>query len=239
MKDGIVLRRVGASGGAILAALLCASYLLGGPMPRAGTPPAQLVPFLAANSSTQEWSWFLACGPVMVIGPWFAGVLTAHLWEVNPEERYLTAAGFSTALTAGALLAAAGIMWGLFVYLGTQITSPSLVLVLAESRHFAEGAVGFPAAGAVIGYSLAARGHLHGWRAVVALGCLAAALQLANGVDDFLFDGVTGLLGPAAFATFLAWLVAISMALTAEIWIVRFANPAAMSSAGVAVGAAT
>ena len=187
-------------------------------MPHAGTTPAELLVFIRANSDTQEWSWFLASGPGLLFGPWFLGVLTAHLWHANPEARYLTAAGFSTALTATALFATAATTWGLFVYLGTQITDPSLLLVLAESRHLAEGAIGFPIAGAVAAYSLASKAHLPGWRAVVILGALAAGLQLAAGIDDFVVDGVTGLLGPAAFVAFLAWLAATSLALSTDAW---------------------
>jgi len=210
-----VLRAAGGSSGILLAILLGSSYLLGGPMPPAGTPPAQLVSFLTANSATQEWSWFLGCGPTLLIGPWFLGVLAAHLWQANPRARHLTAAGFSTALIAGAMLGTAGVMWGLFVYLGTQVTNASLLLVLAEARHFAEGAVGFPVAGAIIAFSLASRRQLPGWRAVAALGAVAAGLQLANAVADFVVDGVTGPLGPASFAAVLAWLAAISAALAA------------------------
>jgi hypothetical protein len=201
----------------VLAALLGSAYVLAGPMPQAGTAPADLLAFIHANSESLEWSWFLASGPALLIGPWFLGALTAHLWQANPEARHLTAAGFSTALTGAALFGAAGVTWGLFVYLGTQITNPSLLLVLAESRHFAEGAIGFPISGAVVAYSLAARGHLPAWRAVATLGMLAAGLQLANGIDDFVVDGVTGLLGPAAFGALLAWLTATSLALTAEL----------------------
>lgn len=213
----VAVRAVGASFGVGLTALLGAAYVLGGPMPRAGTAPADLLVFINANSETQEWSWFLASGPALLIGPWFLGVLTAHLWEANPETRHLTAAGFSTALTAVALFATASIAWGLFVYLGTQITNPSLLLVLAESRHFAEGAIGFPIAGTVVAYSLAARAHLPGWKAVATFGALATGLQLANGIDDFVVDGLTGWLGPAAFVTLLAWLALTSLALTAEL----------------------
>jgi hypothetical protein len=211
------VRTVSASLGVVLAGLLGAGYALAGPMPPAGTTPADLLVFINAHSETQEWSWFVASGPALLIGPWFLGVLTAHLWHANPERRYLTAAGFSTALTVAALFGAAGISWGLFVYLGTQITNPSLLLVLAESRHFAEGSIDFPMAGTVLAFSLAARGHLPGWTAIATVGALAAGLQLANGVDDFVVDGVTGLLGPAAFAMFLGWLAAISLALVAEL----------------------
>jgi hypothetical protein len=174
------------------------------------------VAFLNANSETQEWSWFLASGPALLIGPWFLGVLTAHLWHANPEARHLTAAGFSTALTVAALFGAGGVTWGLFVYLGTQVANPSLLLVLAESRHFAEGSIGFPIAGTVVAYSLAGKAHLPGWRAIATLGTLAAGLQLANGIDDFVVDGVTGLLGPASFGALLAWLAATSLALAAD-----------------------
>ena len=48
-------------------------------MPVAGTPPGRLVAFLAANSSKQEWSWFLACGPALFFGPWFAAALVAMI----------------------------------------------------------------------------------------------------------------------------------------------------------------
>lgn len=213
----IRLQRASASFGAIVAALLGASYILGGSMPPAGTPPATLMVFLTTHSATQEWSWFLACGPALLIGPWFAGVLTAHLWQCNPTSRYLTAAGLSTSLVTGSLLGAAGIAWGLFVYLGSQVTNPSLLLVLAESRHFAEGAACFPAAGAVIAYSLASWAHLPAWRTVASIGLVASSLQLANGIDDFVVDGVTGPLGPASFGAFLSWLAVISIALTADI----------------------
>lgn len=212
-----MLQRASASFGVLLAALLGASYILGGSMPPAGTPPVKLMVFITANSPTQEWSWFLACGPALLIGPWFAGVLTAHLWQRNPANRYLAAAGFSTSLVTGSLLAAAGIAWGLFVYLGSQITSPSLLLVLAESRHFAEGAASFPAAGAVIAYSIASWAHLPAWRTVASIGLVASVLQLANGIDDFVVDGVTGPLGPASFGAFQAWLAVISIALTVDL----------------------
>src|SRR5215467_8153828 len=115
-----LVRTLSASSGIVLAAVLASAYVLGGPMPHAGSAPADLVAFINANSETQEWSWFLASGPALLIGPWFLGVVTAHLWDSNPEARLLTAAGFSTALTAAALFGAAGITWGLFVYLGTQ-----------------------------------------------------------------------------------------------------------------------
>lgn len=134
----------------------------------------------------------------------------------EPADRYLTVAGFATAMTAGALLATGGIAWGLFVYLGTQINSPSLLLVLAEARHFAEGSVGFPAAGAMLAFSWASRRHLPGWQAVLGLGAITAGLQLANGIDDFVVDGVTGALGPAAFSGLLAWLSVTSLALAAN-----------------------
>ena len=211
-----MLYRVSAACGLALAALLGVSYELGGPMPRAGTPPAQLVAFLTAHSATQEWSWFLGCGVTLLVGPWFAGALTARLWQANPAQRHVVAAGFSSTLVAGALFAAAGIFWGLFVYLGTQVTNPSLLLLLAEARHFGEGSIGFPLAGTVIAYTLAARGQLRGWQGLAVLGVLAAGLQLANAVDDFVVDGVTGALGPASFAAFLAWLTATSLSLLAD-----------------------
>jgi hypothetical protein len=200
----------------VLAAMLGSAYFLGGPMPRAGTEAADLIAFINANSKTQEWSWFLASGPALLIGPWFLGVLTAHLWGANPEARPMIAAGFSTALTAAALFGAASVTWGLFVYLGTQVADPALLLVLAESRHFAEGSIGFPIAGTVIAFSLAGKAHLPAWRPIASLGVLAACLQLANGIDDFVGDGVTGLLGPVSFGALLAWLAATSLALTAE-----------------------
>src|SRR5215467_2860427 len=121
-----LVRTLSASSGIVLAAVLASAYVLGGSMPRAGSTPADLVAFINANSETQEWSWFLASGPALLIGPWFLGVLTAHLWRVNPETRHLTAAGFSTALTSAAVFGAGGVTWGLFVYLGTQIANPSL-----------------------------------------------------------------------------------------------------------------
>lgn len=226
-----MLQRASACLGLVLAALLGASYILGGSMPPAGTPPATLMLFLTAHSTTQEWSWFLACGPALLVGPWFTGVLTVHLWQRNPAHRYLIAAGFSTSLVTGSLLATAGVAWGLFVYLGTQITSPSLVLVLAESRHFAEGAVCFPAAGAVTAYSIASRAHLPAWRTVGWIGLLASSLLLSNGIDDFVVDGVTGPLGPASFFAFLAWLTVTSVALTC----VSFGSPLAMPGASSSV----
>ncbi|HEX6487841.1 MAG TPA: hypothetical protein VF137_03060 [Candidatus Dormibacteraeota bacterium] len=209
----MALRRLGAWSGLALAALLAASYVLGGPMPRAGTPPTQLLVFLRAHSETQEWSWFLLCGPGLIAGPWFLGALSARLWAADQGRRELVAAGFGSGLIAGALLAAAGVTWGLFVYLGTQITNGSLLLLLAESRHFAEGSISFPAAGAVIAFTLAARGRLPAWRLIAVLGAAAAGLQLANGVYDFAADGVTGALGPASFAALLAWLIGTSLAL--------------------------
>ena len=211
-----MLWRMSAASGLLFAALLAAAYVLGGPMPPAGTPPDRLVAFVSAHSQTQEWSWFLTSGPALLTGPSFLGALASKLWESDPAARYLTAAAFANALVAGALLAAAGIAWGLLVYLATQITSPSLILVLAESRHFAEGAVSFPAAGAVIGFSLAARHSLRGWQLVALLGALAAGLQLANGLDDFVVDGVTGPIGPAAFCALLAWIAAASFSLAGE-----------------------
>ena len=186
-------------------------------MPPAGTPPPQLIAFLNANSARQEWSWFLACGPALLIGPWFVGLLSAELWAANPARRHLVAAGFSASLITGSLLAAAGIAWGLFVYLGTQITAPSLILVLAETRHFAEGAICFPAAGAVIAYTLATRGQLPAWGSLAVLGSLAAGLQLANGVDDFVVDGVTGPVGPLALAALLSWVAAMSTLLVVDL----------------------
>src|SRR5579872_3856494 len=199
--------------GALLAVVLVTSYLLAGPMPPAGTPPVALAAFLRAHSDTQEWSWFLACGPALLLGPWFAGGLAVTLWHGNPRAHPLTAAGFASALLAGALLAEAGIFWGLFVYLGTQITSPSLILVLAEARHFSEGAVCFPAAGAALAYSFASRGVLPAWRPLLAIGVLASGLQLANGIDDFAADGVTGALGPASFAALMLWILGVSASL--------------------------
>jgi hypothetical protein len=206
----VLLVRVVAATGLSFAACMALGYALSGPMPQAGTPPAQLVALLHAHGSTQEWSWFFASGPALLFGPWFLGALAARLWAVNPPGRALTAAGFASGLLAGALLASASVLWGLFVYLGTQITSPSLVLVLAEARHFAEGSVSFPAAGAVGAFSLAARGS-RGWRSVAAVGVVAAGLQLANGIYDFVVDGVTGLLGPASFVALLAWIVTVSL----------------------------
>ena len=179
-------------------------------MPQAGTPPAELVAFLNAHRSTQEWSWFFASGPALLFGPWFLGAVAVRLWEVNPSSRELTAAGFASGLLAGALLASGTVLWGLFVYLGTQISSPSLILVLAEARHFAEGSVCFPAAGAVCAFSLASR-RSPGWRAVALVGIVAACLQLANGIDDFVVDGVTGALGPASLVALLAWIVTMSL----------------------------
>ena len=204
-------------------------------MPPAGTPPQRLVAFLNANSATQEWSWFLACGPALLVGPWFVGALSARLWQGDPAQRHLVAAGFATALVTGSFLAAAGIAWGLFVYLGTQITAPSLILVLAESRHFAEGAICFPAAGALIAYTLAARGHLPGSTALAVLGTLAAGLQLANGIDDFVVDGVTGLIGPLSLFALLSWLVAISASLLWESWPAGVPDPKRRFGAAVAV----
>jgi len=92
----------------------------------------------------------------------------------------------ATTFIAGALLAAAGVSWGLFVYLAPQLGSDPLVLILAESRHFAEGAVAFPAVAAAAALSLASWGSGRGWRALSALGLVAAewlALGTLSGVE--------------------------------------------------------
>jgi len=208
-----LLRDAGAITGVVFIAFLTAAYVSAPQMPIAGTPAGSLVDYVNANSDGLERSWFLACGPALFFGGWFLGVMTVMLWEAA-APRHLVAAGAACALLAGALLTCAGVSWGLFVYLAPQLGTDPLVLVLAESRHFAEGAVSFPVAAAGAAISLATWGFGRGWRAVSVLGLLAAALQLVNGFDDFAADGVTGALGPLSFFAVLLWIATFSFALT-------------------------
>lgn len=213
MRDSQLLRDAGAASGLVFVGLLLAAYLSGPPMPVAGTPAVSLVAYVNANSDGLERSWFLACGPDLFFASWFLGVVATTLWE-SRASRHLIAAGLAGALLASALLVAAGVSWGLFVYLAPQLGSGPLVLTLAESRHFAEGAISFPAAGAAAALSMAVWGAGRGWRAVFAIGLVAAALELANGFDDFAADGVTGALGPLSFAALMLWIATLSVALT-------------------------
>ncbi len=208
-----LLGRAGAAAGLGSAAMLGWAYLSAPPMPVAGTPPGALVRYVSLNSAGLERSWFLASGPALLLGGWFLGVLAVSVWEAG-ASRHLVGAGVSSAILAGSLLTGAGVAWGLFVYLAPQLGPVPLVLVLAESRHFAEGAASFPAAGAAAALSLAVWSFGRGWRAVSTLGLAAAALQLANGIDDFASDGVTGTLGPLAFGALMLWIAALSFALT-------------------------
>ena len=220
-----LLRHVGAGTGLVFVTLLTAAYFSAPTMPVAGTPPRLLVEYVNANSNGLEASWFLACGPALFFGGWFLGVVAASLWEAG-APRHIVAAGFTSALLAGALLAGAGISWGLFVYLAPQLGSDPLVLVLAESRHFAEGAISFPVAAAAAAVCLATWNSGRGWRLVSALGLLAAALQLANGFDDFAADGVTGALGPLSFMVLMFWIAGLSFALTVRRgWFALSADP--------------
>ena len=207
------LRRAGAASGLVFATLLAAAYFSAPAMPVAGTPAGLLIAYVNANSRGLETSWFLACGLDLFFGGWFLGVVAATLWEAG-APRYLVAAGSASALLAGALLAGAGVTWGLFVYLAPQLGSDSLVLVLAESRHFAEGAISFPVAAAAAAFSMAAWNSGRGLRLISSVGLVAAALELANGFDDFAADGVTGALGPLSFAVFILWIAGLSLALT-------------------------
>jgi hypothetical protein len=213
VRNALSLRSAGAITGLIFAVLLAASYLSAPAMPIAGTPAGLLVAYVSANSDGLERSWFLACGPALFFGGWFLGVAGSTLWEAG-VPRHLVSAGIASALLAGALLTAAGVTWGLFVYLAPQLGSDPLVLVLAESRHFAEGAVSFPVAAAAVALSLATWSSGRGWRAVSGLGFLAAGLQLASGFDDFVADGVTGPIGPLAFGLLMLWIGLFSVALT-------------------------
>lgn len=213
MKESRALGRVGAASGMIFAAMLVAAYLTAPPMPVAGTPGSVLVRYVSDNSDGLELSWFLASGPALFLGGWFVGVVAVTVWD-SGAPRHLIGAGISSAFLAGALLTAAGVSWGLFVYLAPQLDSGSLVLVLAESRHFAEGAISFPAGAAAAALSLTAWSFGGGWRLVAALGFAAAALQLGNGLDDFAADGVTGAFGPLAFFALMVWIAAFSFGLT-------------------------
>lgn len=213
MRGETRVPRAGAPAGVVFAALLAAAYLSAPAMPVAGTPARELVHYVSANSDRLELSWFLASGPALLFGGWFLGVVAVTVWEAG-APRHLIGAGISSAFLAAALLTSAGVSWGLFVYLAPQLGSDPLVLVLAESRHFAEGAVSFPAAATAAALSLAASSFGRGWRAVSTLGLAAAALQLGNGVVDFVADGVTGVLGPVAFIALILWIAAFSFALT-------------------------
>jgi hypothetical protein len=206
-------RDAGAATGLVFVALLVAAYLSAPPMPVAGTPAGTLVAYVSANSEALERSWFLACGPDLFFAGWFLGVVVTILWDAGTPHHML-AAGFVSALLAGGLLTAAGVSWGLFVYLAPQLGSSPLVLVLAESRHFAEGAVSFPVAAAAAAFSLATWGSGRAWRVVSALGIAAAALELANGFDDFAADGVTDALGPISFGVLMLWIATLSLAST-------------------------
>lgn len=168
---------------------------------------------MSVNSEGLERSWFLAAGPALLLGGWFLGVVAVTLWEAG-ASRHLIAAGISSAFLAGALLTTAGVSWGLFVYLAPQLGSDPLVLVLAESRHFAEGAGSFPAGGAAAALSLATWSLGRSPRGISVLGLAAAALQLGNGFDDFAADGVTGVLGPLSFSALVLWIAAFSCGLT-------------------------
>ena len=183
-------------------------------MPPAGTAPSELVRYVTANSDALELSWFLASGPALLLGGWFLGVVAVAAWDAG-AQRQLLGAGISSAFLAGALLAGAGVAWGLFVYLAPQLGPVPLVLVLAESRHFAEGAVSFPAAATAAALSLAVWALGRAWKPVAILGLVAAGLVLGNGVDDFAADGVTGALGPIALGSFLLWTAAFSLKLAA------------------------
>ncbi len=211
--DSRSLRDVGAATGLVFVALLVAAYLSAPPMPVAGTAPTTLVAYVNANADALERSWFLACGPDLFFAGWFLGVVGTALWEEGASH-CMVAAGFVSALLAGALLTGAGVTWGLFVYLAPQLGSPPLVLVLAESRHFAEGAVSFPVAAAAAAFSLATWSLGRGWRAISILGLIAAALELGNGFDDFAADGVTGAIGPLSFVVLMVWIATLSLALT-------------------------
>jgi hypothetical protein len=213
MRKESRLLRMGAAAGMGLAASLVLAYLTVPPMPVAGTPAPALVHYVSANSEGLERSWFLASGPALFLGGWFLGVVAVTVWEAG-APRHLIGAGVGSALLAGALLAGAGVSWGLFVYLATQLGSAPLVLVLAESRHFAEGAVSFPAAAAAAALSLATWSFGRGWRVVSTIGFAAAAFQLGNGLADFAADGVTGILGPLGFIGLMMWIAALSFALT-------------------------
>jgi hypothetical protein len=215
----------------VFVTLLTSAYFSAPAMPVAGTPPALLVAYVNANSNGLETSWFLACGPDLFFGCWFLGVVAVSLWD-SGASRHLVAAGSASALIAGALLAGAGVTWGLFVYLAPQLGSDPLVLVLAESRHFAEGAISFPVAAAAAALSLATWNSGRGWRLVSALGLLAAALELGNGFDDFAADGVTGAVGPLSLAVLLAWVAGLSFALTVRSgwFVLRAGAPTARSA---------
>ncbi|HET9781492.1 MAG TPA: hypothetical protein VFR33_06910 [Candidatus Dormibacteraeota bacterium] len=213
MNDSRLIRGAGAASGIGFAVVLAAAYLMAPAMPVAGTPGPALVHFVSVNSDGLELSWFLASGPALFLGGCFVGVLAVDVWEMGAPRR-LIGAGISSAFLAAALLAGAGVSWGLFVYLAPQLNSYALVLVLAESRHFAEGAVSFPAAASAATLSLAARNFGRSWGAISWVGLTAAALQLGNGFDDFAADGVTGALGPLAFSVLMLWIAAFSAALT-------------------------
>jgi hypothetical protein len=233
-----LLRDAGAATGFVFATLLAAAYFSAPAMPVAGTPAGLLVAYVKANSNGLERSWFLACGPDLLFGGWFLGVVAATLWEAG-APCHMVAAGFASALLSGALLAGAGVTWGLFVYLAPQLGSDPLVLVLAESRHFAEGAISFPVAAAAAALSLATWNAGLGWRSVSALGLLAAALELANGFDDFAADGVTGALGPLSFGVLTFWIAVLSFALTVRRgWFALNAGPPVALSGVFAVGRA-
>lgn len=210
-----VLRGGGAATGILFAAALAGAYLSAPPMPRAGTPAPVLVQYVTLNSEALERSWFLVSGPSLLLGAWLLGVAAAALWEAGASH-VLLAAGVFSSLLAGSLLATAGVGWGLFVYLAPQLSSSPLVLVLAESRHFAEGSVSFPAAGAAAALSLAIWRLGAGWRALSIFGFAAAALQMGNGIDDFLADGITGMLGPLSFGSLMVWISAFSCALAMQ-----------------------
>ena len=229
-----LIRHAGAATGLIFVTLLVAAYFSAPAMPVAGTPASLLVAYVNANSNGLETSWFLACGPDLFFGGWFLGVVAATLWEAG-AQRHMVAAGSASAVLAGALLAGAGVTWGLFVYLAPQLNSDPLVLVLAESRHFAEGAISFPVAAAAAAFSIATWNSGRGWRLVAALGLLATALELANGFDDFAADGVTGALGPLSFVGLMFWIAALSFALTVRRgWFVLSAGPQPSRSASSA-----
>lgn len=217
---------MGAAAGFAFAGIVASTYLVVPRMPVAGADPEAVRAYVATHQAALRWTWFLAGEVAWLPGLLFCAVLASSLGEDGGAPA--ASLGMVGAAVTASVSISASVPWGLLVYLGPVLQPRDTVLLLAETRHFADAAIGFPTAAMLAGFGLAAAGSARRPRALVALAGLAAAFQVLHGVDDFATGGQTGALWVLAGLSTPLW------ALAASAWLVRVARaPAAEVAARI------
>lgn len=181
-------------------------------MPEAGASPVAIVAFVEANQRALEWSWFLGGEIVWLPGLMFCALLTGLFWH-EPATRWAALVGFVGAAVSASMTLAMSVPWGLLVYLAPQLAPSSLVLLLAETRHFGDAAVSIPLAAMLLGYGFATlRVGEARWVAAAAAGLVGALIECLHAGIDFALYGQTGMLVQLSLGAVFVWALIVSVA---------------------------